>query len=152
MDLAPLDVDWTFNLLDKNGKFNVRGTLGKIDAKKLNELTEPMGPASIKEGMINNLAFNLNGNNYDMDGDVTFLYENLKVTLLEKDDKEPTKMEKARTMSFLANLIIKNDNPKKKEEPRKTKPHFDRDTNRSIFHLTWKTLFKGVRETVGIKK
>lgn len=152
MNLTPLNVEWTFYLLDKNGRFNVRGHLGKVDATKLNELTEPMGPARIKEGTINSLDFNLNGHNYAMDGDVVFQYENLKVTMLEKDDDDPSKLEKARTMSFLANLIIKNDNPKRKEEVRKVTPHFDRDTNRSIFHLSWKTLFKGVRETVGIKK
>jgi len=152
MDMAPLNVDWTFYLLDAKGKFKVKGTLGKIDATKLNSLTEPMGPATIKEGMINSLAFNLSGHDYGMDGTVDFRYEDLKVTLLEKDDDEPGKMEKARTMSLLANFIIKNDNPSRKDSPRIVQAHFNRDTNRSVFHLTWKTIFRGVRETVGIKK
>ncbi len=152
MDLTPLNVEWTMYLLHPKGRFDLKGSLGKVDGRKLNQITEPMGPARIKEGMINSLNFDLKGHDYGMDGTVEFRYENLKVTMLEKDDKEPGKLEKARTMTFLANIVIKNDNPKRNEEVRRIQAQFERDTNRSIFHLSWKTIFKGIKETVGINK
>ena len=128
----------------------MKGSLGKLDATKLNSVTVPMGPARIREGMINGLEFDLKGSDLSMNGDVTFLYENLKVSLLEKDDSDSGKLEKARTKTLLANTIIKNDNPKKKEEPRRAQPQLERDKNRSIFYLCWKTLFKGIISTVGL--
>lgn len=152
MDLAPLRVKWTFYLLHPNGRFDLSGHLGSLDATKVNVLTVPMGPARIRKGTVNSLNFDLSGNDHALDGEVKFLYEDLRVTLLEKDDDDPGKLEKARTMTLLANIVIKNDNPRKGEPARTVNAHFDRDPNRSIFHLSWKTLFKGIRETVGIKK
>src|SRR5690606_38194067 len=61
MNLSPLKVKWTFYLLHPEGRFNVKGNLGKLDATKLNSVTVPMGPARIKEGMINSLEFDLKG-------------------------------------------------------------------------------------------
>ena len=125
--------------------------MGSITAREVNPITEPMGPAKLDEGRINSLHFNFEGNNYGMDGNVKMLYENLKLTILEKEEGTK-KLDKKTLASFAANLIIKNDNPKGNDDPRIATVHFDRDTNRSIFHLVWKSLFKGIKETVGIKK
>ncbi|MBC7946828.1 MAG: hypothetical protein H7Y42_03035 [Chitinophagaceae bacterium] len=151
LNKTALKTTWQFYLLHPKGRFNVKGSLGPITAGDLNPLTEPMGPAKIKEGRINGLEFNMEGNDYAADGTVELLYEGLKVSMLEKD-KGATETDKKFLMSLLANIVIKNDNPKKNEEVRVAQAHFDRDTNRSIFHLVWKTIFQGIRETVGIKK
>ncbi len=151
LDLTPLKVTWLFYLAHPKGRFDLKGSLGAINAVLLNKLTEPMGAASIKKGKINGVEFNLQGHDYGMDGTVKMLYEDLKVILLEKN-KESKEMDKKVMTSFLANILIKNSNPKKNDEARVAQVHFDRNTNRSIFHLSWKTLFKGIKETVGIKK
>lgn len=151
LNKTPLKTSWSFYLLHPKGRFDVEGSLGTLDASLLNPLTEPMGPASIKEGKFNGCEFNLKGEDYSMDGTVKFLYEDLKVAMLEKD-KGAKELDKKTLLSFLANMAIKNSNPKRNEEPRVAQVHHDRDVNRSIFYLTWKTVFKGIRETVGIKK
>jgi hypothetical protein len=151
LNKTPLKTHWVLYILHPKGRFNVKGSMGPISAAELNPLTEPMGPATIKDGKINSLEFDLEGNDYGMDGMVKMLYQDLKVSMLEKD-KGSKEMDKKFLTSFVANLIIKNDNPKNNDAPRVMQVHFDRDTNRSIFHLLWKTIFKGVRETVGIKK
>lgn len=151
MNMTPLKVNWLFYLRHPNGRFNVKGSLGALDLTQLNRITEPMGPVTIKKGKINGLDFNLQGNDYSMDGTVKLLYEDLKITMLEKDE-ETKELDKKVLKSFIANIFIKNSNPKKNEEPRVAQVHFDRDTNRSIFQLSWKTLFKGLKETAGIKK
>lgn len=151
LNKTSLKTRWTFYILHPKGRFNVAGSLGPIEATELNPLTEPMGPATIKKGKINSLDFDLEGHDYGMDGTVRMLYEDLKVALLEKD-KGAKELDKKFLTSLVANMVIKNDNPNNNEEPRVSQVHFDRDTNRSIFHLLWKTIFKGVRETVGIKK
>ncbi|MEO8406362.1 MAG: hypothetical protein ABI480_17260 [Chitinophagaceae bacterium] len=152
MDLAPFKVSWLFYLKNPNGRFDLEGNLGSLDAKRMTILTEPMGPARLTDGTINSVYFKLAGNDYSMGGTVKMLYENLKVSLLEKD-KDTKKLDKKGFMSFVANIIIKNDNPSgKNKEIRVAEVTNPRNTNRSIFNLSWKTLFKGLKETVGIKK
>ena len=151
LNKTPLKTNWTFYLFHPKGRFDVSGTMDAIDGKDVNVLAEPMGPASIKEGRFNGLTFDLHGNDYSMNGSVKFLYEDLKVALLEKD-KGATETDKKFLTSLLANFIIKNSNPKGDDEVRVQQVNVSRNTNRSLFYLTWKTIFKGIRETVGIKQ
>lgn len=152
LNRTPINTTWLFYLNNPNGRFDIKGNLGSLDAKDLNELIIPMGPAKIEEGKINSLYFNLEGNDYSMNGNIRFLYDNLKVTILEKDE-DTKKLDEKKLKSLVANLVVKNSNPSgKKDEARTVNVQNERNTNRSIFHLSWKTLFKGVKETVGINK
>ncbi len=152
LDLTPFNVKWKFYLLQPNGRFDVSGTLSGLDAKAVNVLAEPMGPARIEEGKINKVQFNFAGNDYNMSGKVLMLYEDLKVAVLEKNE-DNKKLEKKKLISFVANILAKNSNPKRKgQEPREIDVKNERNTNRSIFNLAWKTLFEGIKETVGINK
>ena len=151
LNKTPLKTNWTFYLFHPKGQFDVSGTMGAIDGKDVNPLAEPMGPASIKEGRFNGLTFDLHGNDYSMNGSVKFLYEDLRVALLEKD-KGANETDKKFLTSLLANVVIKNSNPKGDDEVRVQQVYLTRNTNRSLFYLTWKTIFKGISETVGIKQ
>lgn len=152
MDLAPFKTSWLFYLEDDKGRFNIKANLGGFDATALNQLTEPMGPARIEKGMIKGGSFNFDGDNYGINGTLTLLYDNLKVALLEKD-KGAREWDKKSLTSFFANMLVKNSNPKDDdEEPKTVTINYERDSNRSLFNLCWKALFKGIQQTVGIKK
>ena len=151
LNKTPLKTNWTFYLFNPKGRFDLAGTMGAIDGKDVNALAEPMGPATIKQGHFNGLTFDLHGNNYSMNGTVKLLYDDLKVALLEKD-KGATETDKKFLTSLLANFVIKNSNPKGDDKVRVQQVNLSRNTNRSLFYLTWKTIFKGIRETVGIKQ
>lgn len=151
LNKTPLKTIWTFYLFDAGGRFDVSGNIGAIDGQSLNELAEPMGPATIREGRLNALSFNLSGNNHSMNGKVKMLYDDLKVAVLEKDKGE-TELDKKFLTSLLANFVIKNSNPKEGDAVREEQVQYSRNTNRSLFNLCWKTLFTGIRQTVGIKQ
>ncbi len=151
LNKTPLQTNWTFYLFHSKGRFDVAGTIGSIDGQALNTLAEPMGPASIEEGHLNGMTFNLHGNDHSMDGTVKMLYENLDVAILEKD-KGATETDKKFLTSLIANVVIKNSNPKGDDEVRVQEVHLSRDINRSIFNLCWKTIFKGIQATVGIRQ
>ncbi len=146
-----LNTNWTFYLRHPNGRFGVRGQMGGIDALQLNELAEPMGPARIEKGKMKSLQFDLNGNNHNTKARVKVLYSDLKLSLLERD-KGAAETDKKFLASLLANIVIKNDNPKNDDEPREVELDYTRDPNRSIFNLCWKAIFKGIKETLGVKK
>ena len=151
LNKTPFKVNWLFYLLDPKGRFDLKGTVGPIDGKLLNSFAEPMGDISIKKGTINVAEFNLHGNDYNMDGSVKMLYQDLKVTMLKQDRRLNGKHKKP-MLSLLANILLINSNPKKDEEPREAKVYLDRDLNHTIFNFSWLTVLKGIRETVGIKQ
>ena len=152
LNKAPLKVTWQFYLQHPKGRFDVKGSLGEMYFKDANSITEPMGPAKLEDGQLRNLQFNLAGHDYGMTGTVKMLYDDLKVSVLERD-KGSKELDKKTLATIAANIIIKNSNPSgKKDEPRIAEIQMERDTNRSIFSLVWKSLFKGIKETAGIKK
>jgi hypothetical protein len=151
LNQVPLNVVWRFYLNNPRGRFDLKGNLGSLAAPAVNPLTVPMGPAKLEEGRINSLSFDFEGDNYKNSGTVKMLYKDLKLAILEKE-KGSNKLDKKGLASFVANIVVKNENPKGNDEPRVIQVDMERDTNRSIFSLVWKSLFKGIKETVGIKK
>jgi hypothetical protein len=152
LNTAPLKVKWSFYLQHPKGKFDVEGNLAAMRFKDANTVTQPLGPAKLEDGHLHNLQFKLAGNDYGINGKVKMVYENLKITVLEKE-KGSRKLDKKELASLAANFMIKNSNPAgKKDEPRVVNVDMPRNTNRSIFYLAWKALFKGIKETAGIKK
>jgi hypothetical protein len=138
-----------FNLKSSHGKFSVDGSLGAADASLYAQLSKPMGLVSVDKGFISSLHFNLYGDDYYCRGNLILLYQGLKVSLLKKDN-EDNEYKKKLLASFLANKVVINDNPKKKKDVRKATIFYPRDTNRSWFSLVWKSIFSGVKQTVGM--
>ena len=142
-----MKTSWTFYLFNAKGSFDVRGHLGALNATAINGITEPLGGVRIKSGRIKRLDFNFKGYDYGMDGTVKLLYDDLKVAVLKKK-KDTGILKEKKLASWGANMIIKDANPSGKEAPRLIRVHFNREINRSIFHLSWKTLLEGIKETV----
>ncbi len=151
LNKSPLHVTGQFYLLHPNGRFDLKGTFGAMDATLLNPIIERTGLTHIKTGKINGAEFSVQGNDYTADGTVTLLYEDLKVTALEKE-KGSSQLHKKPFSSFIVNILIKNSNPKKNEDIRVALVHLDRNTNSSLFNFSWKTILKGLKETVGLKE
>ncbi len=151
LDRSPLHISGQFYLLHPNGRFDLKGTFGAMDATLLNPIIERTGLTHIKTGKINGAEFSVQGNDYAADGTVKLLYEDLKVAALEKDG-ESSQLHKKTFSSFIVNIMIKNSNPKKNEEVRVAQVHLDRNPNSSFFNFSWKTIFKGIKETVGLKE
>lgn len=149
LNRAPLNVKWRFYINDPQGKFDITAEMGLINATYLNELTEPMGPMHIDRGIIDKLKMLLFGTNMNMEGTVELLYRDLKVKAIKVVDDQEFKQQGLK--SFVANLIIKNNNPARKDKtPRIARVQNERDTNRSMFHLIWKTIFLGIKDIVGV--
>lgn len=107
-----------------------------------------MGLIKIKSGKINSLDFNLKGNDTKASGDFVMKYNDLKVDVL-KIDKDTKKMKKRGLLSLAANMVVKDSNPESGDLRTET-PEYDRDIFKSFFNLVWKTVFAGMKQTVGI--
>jgi hypothetical protein len=149
LGMVPMHADITMFLNNPKGKFLFSGSMKGFEANKLNDLIEPMGLARIEKGQVSSVRFNFTGHNYGSDGKLTLLYEDLKITLLKKDSVD-NRLEKKKLASFIANLVVKNANPLRKQDVRVAEVHYTRNTNRSFFNLMWKSVFTGVKQSAGM--
>lgn len=148
LDKAPVKA--LINFYPDGGRFTIEGEMGSMDATDLNQLTEPMGLATIEKGTIRGMKFNFSGTDYTTDGRLTIFYNDLRIALLQKDSTDNS-LNKRGLVSMLANIKVKNDNPDKKEAARAADVHYKRDTHKSFFNLVWKSIFTGVKQTVGME-
>ncbi|MFT3682107.1 MAG: hypothetical protein QM791_17660 [Ferruginibacter sp.] len=139
-----LYTEWCLPLTAADSTFTIIGQMEGMPAVDLNPVVEPLAMASIKKGTINNLKFNLLGSNYGTKGEVIFLYNDLNIEVLKKNDEN--ELEKKDLATFLANIIIKNNNPQN-GDTRTGKIDLERDIKRSFFNLVWKSIFTGVKKT-----
>ncbi len=147
---APLTAKLTMFLKNPQGKFSIEGDLGSINALSLNALAQPMGLARVEKGTIDKMHFNFTGTDSASEGKVLMLYRDIKISLLKKD-KEQNKYDKKGLLSLAANILIKNSNPGSNEKARVADVHYNRDTQKSFFNLLWKSIFTGVKGSVGVK-
>lgn len=148
MGEGPLAANVKFDLEKPDGRFTLKGTMGKMNLKALNSMIEPESKVGLKSGTINRLDFNILANDYDGSGELIIRYENLEVELLNKDYESDEKVLR-KIGALLANkIIIKSNNPNKKGEVQKGNVYFIREPHKSMFAYWWKLIFSGMKSTI----
>lgn len=150
MGQGKLDVNFRFNLEAKDGAFSYSGTLGQMDGQVLNRITKPLGMVEVKSGHVKKLEFNIDANDHLAKGHVDFAFNDLSVALLKKD-KERDRLVKQGLISFLANaMVINSDNPNADGIFISAPIKYERVETASFFNFIWKTLFQGIKHSVGV--
>ena len=149
MQSGKLTAKFDFTLNDKAGHFGVSGQLKNMNGKDLNVVTKPLGKIEIRSCDIQELSFNIKGDERKAAGHVNMLYQNLKIAVL-KQDKDHKEYKRKGLISLLANsLVINESNPLRGEKARTATVSYQRDIQKSYFNLVWKTLFTGVKDIAG---
>jgi hypothetical protein len=147
---ANIDIHIDFNLLSKNGDFRYSGKVGPMNMTALNPVAQNLGLVKIDHGRVQKADFDVSANLQGSKGTMHFYYSDLKVTMLKEGENGKAATEKG-LLSFLANnIIIKDANPSKGEAVRTANITLERTPAASFFRLLWKSVFVGIRETVGI--
>lgn len=150
MGTGKLNVNFRFDLTAKDGAFAYSGILVNMEGKALNRITKPLGLVKVNSGYIDKLAFDIKANDQLAKGELSFAYKDLSVALLKKVKGEG-RLVKQGLMSFLANaLIINSDNPNMNGTFIKAPIVHKRMETASFFNFIWKTLFQGVKYSVGL--
>ena len=144
----PFKGNFKFLLNSKDGDFFVNGHVSAFDGSKLNKVAIPMALIKVKSGKINSMDFHFKGNNTSAKGSFVMKYEDLKVDVL-KIDKDSRDIKKKGLITFVANTLVKNNNPQNGKLREET-PSYERNIYKSFFNLVWKTIFVGLKSTVGI--
>jgi hypothetical protein len=150
MDEGKLNVNFKFDLNSPIGAFDYKGAVVNLDGKKLNRITRPLGMLHVNKGLINELAFDIKANQDVAKGRVDFRFSDLSVALLKKEEGRERLVKKG-LLSILANaLVLYSDNPNADGKFTSAKINFHREPKASFFSFIWKTLFQGVKFSVGV--
>lgn len=151
MGKGKIDIHIAFNLWDNKGAFSYDGSVGPMSLTALNPLTKPLSMLTTKSGDVESMEFNIKGNVDGAQGRLVFKYKNLNIAIMKKDDDDNLK--KSGFISFLANaLLVDNANPKGDNPLKIAHPTYKRPSDASFFNLMWKTVFEGLKTSVGISK
>lgn len=150
MGSGKLEVNFKFNLTANNGAFDFKGSLINMQGRLMNRLTRPLGMVQIKHGDVKKLSFDVKANDNMAKGNLSFAYNNFSIALMKRD-MEKGRLVRRGWMSFLANnLIINADNPDENGRFVTAKIDYKRETKSSFFNFLWRSLFQGIKYSVGI--
>ena len=146
LNAIPLKGNFKFILNSNNGDFSANAHGKGFDATVMNKISVPMALVKIQSGKIHSIDFHFKGNNTSAHGPFLMTYNNMKIDVMKRDD-ETNKIKKRGLLSLAANLVVDN-----KNSNTSVKAHFDRNIYKSFFNLVWKTIFTGMKETLGVPK
>jgi hypothetical protein len=141
MNAANITTIMKFNVASKNGAFKVQNIVQPMDATVLNPLTKPLAMMEIKSLDVQKMVTVIEGDEQAQRGEIDFYYKNMKVSMLKKKDGDYKKMG---VVSFLSNVFIPDDNPKKNGKFRKGIITAKRQPTDSFWGFLWQGTFNGM--------
>ncbi|HZL08613.1 MAG TPA: hypothetical protein VFC65_01340 [Prolixibacteraceae bacterium] len=148
MDSCQLKTSMNYQMNSPENKFTASGSLSSFDMQILNPVLEPLALVSMRSGQVDRFDFSFTADKASATGQLFFGYNDLKISVLEIKDGN---IKEAGFASFLANnLLLSSKNPRGKELlPEEIS--FQRDEKRSVLNYWWKSVFSGIRNTLGFK-
>lgn len=140
MNLAPLSVNWNFDVADQRDLFAISGRAAHLPAQGINPFIRPYLHVTAT-GTINEMLFDFKGNPAGLNGTFNLKNTDLKVTILDKNNRE-----KKGFLTAVANLVVKSDSGKFPESVAVEK--VERDPTKSFFNLFWKGIQDGLKQTL----
>lgn len=148
MGKGNVDLNVTYFLQDSTGGFTMNGHVKNLDLTAINPMLRPATQVEVRSGVIDDLSFDIKGNDIEGTGDLIMKYHNLAIDIRGKSyGKGQNVFQKIG--SFLTNkLVIRSENPNKKGELKTGDIYFKRDQSKFIFNYWWKMILSGMRSTL----
>lgn len=140
MNLAPLAVNWNFDVADQRDVFTISGRTTNLPARGINPFIRPYLHVTAT-GTIQEMLFNFRGNPKGLNGRFNLKHKDLKVAILDKENRE-----KKGFLTVIANLLVKSDSGKLPEDV--DIEDVERDPTKSFFNLFWKGIEQGLKKTL----
>lgn len=140
MKEATLKVDWTFNVLDKEDGFRIRGQILDFDAHKLDPFTKPYSNVKTR-GKLALVTFDITGNDRESKGTVGMRYDDLKIRVYRK--KKPSRENKI--ASAIGNTLVANDSD---DKIKSTSVAVTRTPDASFYNFLWRNVEEGMRKII----
>lgn len=150
MGKGKMDVTLRFFFGDKKNTFTYSALVSEMDLREINPMLSNLMPAKISSGTLKKLQIPfVKANDDEAAGKLIFYYNNLNVEIAGKDQSNWSKI-KTGVINFAANDLIVNDNNPTTSGKLKTGTiYFQRNKHSSIFNYLWKSIFTGLKSTMG---
>ena len=117
-------------------------TSGSSRLHQLNPTIYPALNMRFTGGRLDGIYFTASGNSHRMRGELEMLYTDLEVELLNEDH------ETKKTLSWLANALVKNSNPDRRGKTIVGTIDFERNAHKGVWNYVWKSVQSGVVNTL----
>jgi len=143
-DKVPLFTQMNFPL--GSNTFYISGQVKKSPMHYFNAFTVSNAGIEIEDGNIDRMEFNFKANTKTSSGELSLLYNSLKIKILK--EKETGEIKKRKFFNFVVNsILLPKQNPNKKGEEYHGIIAFERDINKGVFNYLWKSVFSGIKDT-----
>lgn len=139
MKYSPLDIEWTFDINNKNDNFRIKGSLFDVNSKNMSSFLLPTMNVKM-DGYIDKMYFDFEGNDYTSNGKLNLDFKNFNIKVLDKDKS------KKKVLSWLANLFIKDSS--KNGIVKVATENVERDRTKSFWNFFWKNVEKGLQNSL----
>jgi hypothetical protein len=151
MNKGLLTANFDFDLGDENNPFKFTAHLSTMSAREFNNILEALAFVSIESGNIKDLSMEVQGDRYYATGNMIFLYDNLKVSTINKKNLKTKGMGKVVKTFFANAFVVKKNNPAFKFFPREGAMYYERDPQKIIIDYVTKTALSGVISSIGAR-
>ncbi|CAM2792151.1 hypothetical protein DRF59_05035 [Chryseobacterium flavum] len=141
MNLAPLSVNWNFDVADQKDAFAISGKTTNLPASGINPFIRPYLHVTATAGTIQEMLFNFKGNPAGLHGTFNLKHKDLKIAVLNKNNHE-----KKGFLTAVANVFLKSDSGSFPEAV--TVENVERDPTKSFFNLFWRGIEQGLKKTL----
>jgi FtsZ-binding cell division protein ZapB len=149
MNEASIKTTFRFDHLRKESPFVCQAEIGTFRFRKLNDLLAPLTKVESSSGQLDRMNVEIRGDIYNARAKMTFLYNDLKIRVLKADD-EANSFRSQGFISLLANaLVVKRSNPDQ-QGTRTVNVYYKRIEDQSFFGFIWKTMLRGIKESIGL--
>ncbi len=151
MGSGDLYAEFDFDMLNEDNLFYFNARLGAMDAKAFNGILEATAHVSVKSGDVKSINLQATANKSYAHGNMSFIYNNLKVETVNKETLDKKGMGNA-LKSFFANaFVVKKNNSRLKLIGRRGEMYYERDVSRITIDYAAKTAVSGVVSSIGAK-
>jgi len=141
MGKAPMNLDISFDVNDKQDYFLVSGQFKNFNAKIANTFFEYNLNAKV-EGEIEQLFFTFNGNNLNSKGDLKMKYKAFKFEILNKKNRVN------KLLTTIGNMFINDGSKTDKDGYRHGEIEVERDKTKSFINYLWINVEDGLKSTL----
>ncbi|MBN2173928.1 MAG: hypothetical protein JW731_07345 [Bacteroidales bacterium] len=140
MGEANLDANLKIDLVNDNELFFTQGKLSPIRGTAFNPMVENMLNVSIKDGDIHSAEFRFRATDDISDGEMTLIYENIKVEVMKHKDTG----KESKVVSFVANELVNKRNLPDDNRYRTGTIYFERRKDKGLVNFLWNSSKSGI--------
>ncbi|MFA9190678.1 DUF748 domain-containing protein [Flavobacterium sp. FZUC8N2.13] len=142
MGVAPLTLNWSFDVNNSADAFMVNGSVSNLDAQVLNPFFKPNLNA-LAEGTLQQMYFNFNGNSTASKGEMKMKYVDFNFKILQKNSNKINKF-----LTAVGNIFIRKDSKADPKDFRYGEIDAERDSTKSFFNYLWINVKSGIVNTL----